>query len=131
MERRLRGEEVMTIGVLYERGMSKRAIARQLGVDEKAVRYRLRRLASEAVDGRSGKPFRAEPCFAPEFHGVMLGACRLSAYNELRNACRSRTSWSVSVIPDITELIVLRSLTTSPPLPLRSGVPLGSCAPAL
>lgn len=50
MERRLRGEEVVTIGVLYERGMSKRAIARQLGVDEKAVRYRLARLAVRARD---------------------------------------------------------------------------------
>ena len=52
MERRLRREEVVTIQVLRERGMSQRAIARQLGVDEKAVRYRLRRLASEAGDGR-------------------------------------------------------------------------------
>lgn len=42
MTRRLKREEVMTIGVLHERGMAKRAIARQLGVDEKAVRYRLR-----------------------------------------------------------------------------------------
>jgi transposase len=61
MERRLRREEVVTIQVLRERGMSQRAIARQLGIDEKAVRYRLRRLASEASDGRSEKPFRAEP----------------------------------------------------------------------
>ena len=44
MERRLRQEEVMTIEVLYERGCSNRAIARTLGVDEKAVRYRLSRL---------------------------------------------------------------------------------------
>jgi len=51
----------MTIGVLHERGVSKRAIARQLGVDEKAVRYRLHRLASGAVDGRSAKPHSAEP----------------------------------------------------------------------
>lgn len=50
----------MTIGVLHERGSSNRAIARQLGVDEKAVRYRLRRLREGAVDGRQGKPFRAE-----------------------------------------------------------------------
>lgn len=61
MERRLRREEVVTIQVLRERGMSQRAIARQLGVDERAVRYRLQRLASGAVDGRSEKPFRAEP----------------------------------------------------------------------
>ena len=43
MERRLRREEVMTIEVLHERGMSNRAIARQLGVHENAVRYRLSR----------------------------------------------------------------------------------------
>src|SRR5512134_25798 len=61
MERRLRREEVVTIQVLRERGMSQRAIARQLGVDEKAVRYRLRRLAEGGADGRSEKPFRAEP----------------------------------------------------------------------
>jgi transposase len=61
MERRLRQEEVMTIQVLHERGMSQRAIGRQLGVDEKAVRYRLRRLASGAADRRSEKPFSATP----------------------------------------------------------------------
>jgi len=61
VERRLREEEVVTIGVLHERGMSKRAIARQLGVHEHAVRYRLRRLAEGAPDGRSAKSFAAEP----------------------------------------------------------------------
>ncbi len=49
----------MTIQVLHERGCAKREIARQLGIDEKAVRYRLRRLARGAQDGRSGKPFKA------------------------------------------------------------------------
>ena len=43
MGRRLRREEVMTIEVLHERGLSNRAIARQLGVHEHAVRYRLAR----------------------------------------------------------------------------------------
>jgi transposase len=60
VERRLRWEEVVTIEVLHERGMSNRAIARQLGVHEHAVRYRLARLASGAPDGRA-KPFAAEP----------------------------------------------------------------------
>ena len=49
MGRRLREEEVMTIRVLHERGCSNRGIARTLGVDEKAVRYRLGRL-------RDGRP---------------------------------------------------------------------------
>ena len=43
MERLLREEEVGTIEVLHERGMSNRGIARRLGVTEHAVRYRLRR----------------------------------------------------------------------------------------
>ena len=50
----------MAIQVLIERGCSNRSIARQLGVDEKAVRYRRARLEDGAQDGRVGKPFRAE-----------------------------------------------------------------------
>jgi transposase len=61
MARRLRREDVMTIEVLHERGISNRAIARQLGVHEHAVRYRLARQASGAQDGRAGKPFAAGP----------------------------------------------------------------------
>lgn len=61
MGRRLRREEVMTIEVLHERGLSNRAIARQLGVHEHAVRYRLARQAGGASDGRAGKPFAAAP----------------------------------------------------------------------
>jgi transposase len=61
MARRLKREEVMTIEVLYGRGVAKRAIARQLGIDEKAVRYRLQRLAEGARDGRAEKALAAEP----------------------------------------------------------------------
>jgi transposase len=61
MERRLRREDVMTIEVLHERGISNRAIARQLGVCEHAVRYRLARQASGARDGRADKVFAAAP----------------------------------------------------------------------
>jgi len=50
MARRLRPEEVVTIQVLSEKQVSGRAIARQLGVTEGAVRYRLRRSRSRAVD---------------------------------------------------------------------------------
>ncbi len=60
MGRRLKREEVMTIQVLHERGLSNRAIARQLGIREHAVRYRLRAAAAGRPDGRSDKPFRAE-----------------------------------------------------------------------
>ena len=73
MSRRLRREEVMTIGVLHDRGVSKRAIARQLGVDEKAVRYRLQRLASGAVDGRSAKAHSAEPWTEAIAHWMKSG----------------------------------------------------------
>jgi len=51
----------MTIEVLHERGLSNRAIARQLGVHEHAVRYRLARQAAGAPDGRAHKPFAAAP----------------------------------------------------------------------
>ncbi len=60
MGRRLKREEVMTIQVLHERGLSNRAIARQLGIGENAVRYRLRAAAASRPDGRSNKPFGAE-----------------------------------------------------------------------
>jgi hypothetical protein len=43
MARRLRGEEVMTIRVLAEKGQNHCEIARTLGVTEGAVRYRPRR----------------------------------------------------------------------------------------
>ena len=51
----------MTIGVLHERGLSNRAIARQLGVHEHAVRYRLGRMASGARDRRAERPRSVEP----------------------------------------------------------------------
>jgi transposase len=51
----------MTIEILHERGLSNRAIARQLGVSEHTVRYRLRRQAAGMVDGRSRKVCSAEP----------------------------------------------------------------------
>jgi hypothetical protein len=49
MERRTRGDEVVTIEVLHERGGSNRRIDRQLGVTEHAVRFRLRK-------GSGGRP---------------------------------------------------------------------------
>lgn len=45
----------MTIEVLAERGESKRGIARRLGVNEKAVRYHLKRRADGAIDGRANR----------------------------------------------------------------------------
>jgi len=81
MGRRLREEEVMTIQVLHERGSSNRAIARTLGVSEKAVRYRLARLRSGDRDRRRDKVFRAEAVaeviahwFACQTQGINLQA---------------------------------------------------------
>lgn len=56
----LRREEIVTINVLSEKGENNCQVARLLGVSEGTVRYHLRRTASGAVDGRCGKPFKAE-----------------------------------------------------------------------
>jgi transposase len=62
---RLRPEEVVTIQTLSEKQVSNRAIARQLGVTEGAVRYHLRRRAQGAVDGRTAQPRRAAQLAGP------------------------------------------------------------------
>jgi transposase len=59
MPGRLTAEDVVTIQVLSKKGVASRAVARQLGVTEGAVRYRLRRQASGATDGRGPKVFAA------------------------------------------------------------------------
>jgi transposase len=59
MAGRLTAEDVVTIEVLSKRDVATRAIARQLGVTEGAVRYHLRRKASGATDGRGPKIFAA------------------------------------------------------------------------
>lgn len=56
---RLRQEDVVTISVLKDKGVPQRAIARQLGVTEGAVRWHVRRQAAGATDGRQGKTFKA------------------------------------------------------------------------
>jgi len=66
----------MTIQVLHERGCSNREIGRKLGIDEKAVRYRLARKASDARDGRSDKPFRAEQLHAVIAHWLEQAGSR-------------------------------------------------------
>jgi transposase len=76
MERRLRKEEAMTIGVLHERGVSNRAIARQLGVHEHAVRYRLARMASGASDRRADRRRSVEPWTAAIAHWMTSAAER-------------------------------------------------------
>ncbi len=56
---RLRPEEIVTIRVLNQKGMPKRAIARQLGVSESLVRYHVKRQAEGAEDGRKRRKLKA------------------------------------------------------------------------
>jgi hypothetical protein len=74
MERRLRREEVMTIEVLRERGVSGRAIARQPGIHETAVRYRLKRLATQARDRRADQVSSVAPLSAAVAHWMERGS---------------------------------------------------------
>jgi IS30 family transposase len=77
----LRREEVLTIEVLSAKLVLSRAIARQLGVAEGAVRYHLRRQAAHAVDGRTGKGLEA----AQLKHGAGAGrhACTVRELTEV------------------------------------------------
>ncbi|HZD71686.1 MAG TPA: IS21 family transposase [Actinomycetes bacterium] len=60
MSTRLRREEIVTIGVLAEKGQNHCKIARALGVTEGTVRYHLKRAASGARDRRRDRPYEAE-----------------------------------------------------------------------
>jgi len=53
---KLRVEDVVCAQVLLGKGRSVRGIANELGVDESTIRYRLRRLRTQARDGRQDKP---------------------------------------------------------------------------
>jgi len=53
MAGKLSDAEKTTMQVMKEKGVSQRAIARTLQVDEKSVRYHLRRMAAGVTDGRS------------------------------------------------------------------------------
>ena len=58
---KLSPEERVALKTLKQRGQSNLEIARVLGVTEGAVRYRLRREASQAEDRRQNKPHKADP----------------------------------------------------------------------
>ena len=57
---KLSAEDVVTVGSLAGHEVSNVEIARLLGVTDGAVRYQRRRLAQNAVDGRSKQAFLAE-----------------------------------------------------------------------
>lgn len=58
---RLTAEQIMVGAQMVERGLSMRELARQLGVSEGAVRYRLRQVREgPGEDGRRGKPTRLD-----------------------------------------------------------------------
>lgn len=60
MARRLRREEIVTLGVLAEKRQSNCEIARVLGVTEGTIRYHRKRQAEGARDGRSQQSYKAE-----------------------------------------------------------------------
>jgi transposase len=76
---KLTKEQIMVADGMIERGVSIRQMARQLGVRESALRYRLRRQRDGAVDGRSAKPTALDP-FEAAVHAVLerLGDVRLT-----------------------------------------------------
>jgi transposase len=81
MARRLRPEEIVTIQVLAQQGMAKRAIARQLGLDESSVRYQLERVAKSRSDGRKAKGRKADPYEAWILHWIEAHKTRTGHIN--------------------------------------------------
>jgi transposase len=67
---KLTKEQIMVADGMIERGVSIRQMARQLGVRESALRYRLRRRREGAVDGRSYKPTALDP-FETVVHTIL------------------------------------------------------------
>lgn len=65
MATRLTKEEIMAIHALGDRAVANRSIARQLGVDEKTVRYHRKRRGEGATDGRCNKPMKADRLAEP------------------------------------------------------------------
>jgi len=64
---RLRGKDVMAAAVMQEHGRSVRSLARDIGVDESTLRYRLKRHREGIEDGRRHQP---EAC--SEWHEVIM-----------------------------------------------------------
>ena len=56
---KLKSEEIVTIHVLQDKGLSNCEIARTVGVCEGTVRYHARRKVQGAIDGRRNQPFKA------------------------------------------------------------------------
>jgi transposase len=60
MAQRLRGEEIVTIEILAEKGQNNCRIAEALGITEGAVRYQRKRLAEGRRDGRKDRTFKVQ-----------------------------------------------------------------------
>ncbi len=58
---KLRERDLVVMDVLRERGWSTRATARELGVDESTLRYRIKRREGKAEDGRRRQPEACTP----------------------------------------------------------------------
>ena len=65
---KLQERDLVVMDALREKGWSTRAVARELGVDESTVRYRIRRREGEAEDGQRRQP---EAC--ADWGGVIGG----------------------------------------------------------
>lgn len=59
MPLKLRSEEIVSLKVLVDKGLSNCEVGRTLGVTEGDVRYHVRRAAAGVTDGRKSKPFKA------------------------------------------------------------------------
>jgi transposase len=69
---KLTKEQIMVADGMIERGVSIRQMARQLGVRESGLRYRLRRQRQGTADGRGCKPTALDP-FEAAVHAVLAG----------------------------------------------------------
>jgi len=58
---KLKERQLVCAEVLLERGWSMRRTAKELGVDESTLRYRMARRQADPIDGRSLKPERCDP----------------------------------------------------------------------
>ena len=71
---KLEERELVVMDVLREKGWSTRATARELGVDESTLRYRIRRREAGITDGRSRQAEACAPQLPVKVPGVSIGA---------------------------------------------------------
>ena len=85
-------EVKMTIKTLAQKGVAKRAIARQLKLSEGTVRYHLKRMETDAVDDRSRQRQSAEA--VAEAIAYWRGSATRAAYGRRIKSSSFDWSWS-------------------------------------